>query len=162
MSEKISKKSPTGDSKTGSKSCQNATWGMKTRLFGCFCPTLAWSVFVKGLFRQFQRLASPAKAGFGGKMLKGQKSQWCESHQKQRTTPLLSEWKWCWAGFAGRLSFAFICHCTRWTRFGKVDINFKKTACQNFLFLETNFTFRPSRLRLCFDTINFCSQIYAE
>jgi hypothetical protein len=55
LSEKSSKKSPTGDSKMGSKSCQNATWSMKTRLFGCFRPTWAWSVFVKGLFRQFQR-----------------------------------------------------------------------------------------------------------
>jgi len=37
-----------------------------------------------------QRLASPAKAGFGRKKLKGQKSQWCESHQKRGNTPLLS------------------------------------------------------------------------
>ena len=37
-----------------------------------------------------QRLASPAKAGIGGEKPKGQKSQWCESHQKRRPTPLLS------------------------------------------------------------------------
>jgi len=37
-----------------------------------------------------QRRALPAKAGIGGKMPKGKKSQWCESTQKRRTTPLLS------------------------------------------------------------------------
>jgi hypothetical protein len=48
-----------------------------------------------------QRLALPAKAGFGGKMPKGQKSQWCESTQKRRTTPLLSG-----ASGVGRLSYS--------------------------------------------------------
>jgi len=53
-------------------------------------------------------LALPAKAGFGREVLKGQKSQWCESLQKRRTTPLLSGGSVVGQVLQDGLSFAFI------------------------------------------------------
>jgi hypothetical protein len=46
--------------------------------------------FPYGLKGVAQQLALPAKAGIGGELPKGEKSQWCKSTQKRRTTPLLS------------------------------------------------------------------------
>jgi len=58
-----------------------------------------------------QRLASPAKAGIGGEMPKGQKSQWCESHPKAETTPLLSGGSGVRRVLQDGLIFIFICYC---------------------------------------------------
>jgi hypothetical protein len=66
---------------------------IKTRRFSAYLSHFSKIIFEKWLFRQFQRLASPAKAGFGGKELKGQKSQWCESHPKAGERCLVLGWK---------------------------------------------------------------------
>jgi hypothetical protein len=42
------------------------------------------------LFKTFLTAGFTGKSGIGGELPKGQKSQWCESTQKRRTTPLLS------------------------------------------------------------------------